>query len=235
MSPSRSIEPRAPGAPGELAVKQIQGLPIPAGFEELCEPRRTALLIYDMQVGVCSQIKEDTRIVERCAIALAAARRAGMRVVFTRHLSAPKRWMGTTQYRTAMAWQRTDDPRVVNPWFLRGAPASEIVPPLAPLADELVFDKLAMSAFEGTPLPFVLKDCDILGVAIVGVALEIGIEPTVRHATDLGFIPIILADACGSGHAEAGLRSLETMRFVGEAVVSDVDSFSRQLGTLRVS
>ena len=210
-------------------MKQIRGLSIPSGLEELCEPRRTALLVYDMQIGICSQIREGARIIERCAVALAAARRAGMRVVFTRHLSCPKNWMGTTQLRTAMAWQRTADPEAVKSWFLRGAPASEVVPELKPSADELVLDKLSMSAFEGTPLSYVLKDCDILGFAIVGIALEIGIEPTVRHATDLGFVPIVLTDACGIGNAEAGARSMHTMRFVGEAIISDVESFSRLL------
>jgi len=210
-------------------VKQFHGLSIPSALEELCEPRRTALLVYDMQVGICSQIREGARVVERCAVALAAARHAGMRVVFTRHLSCPKNWMGTTQLRSAMAWQRTVDPEAVKAWFLRGAAASEIMPELRPSADELVLDKLSMSAFEGTPLSYVLKDCDILGVAIVGIALEIGIEPTVRHATDLGFVPIVLADACGIGNAEAGARSLSTMRFVGEAIISEVDSFSRLL------
>lgn len=210
-------------------MKQFHGLSIPSALEELCEPRRTALLVYDMQVGICSQIREGARIVERCAAALAAARRCGMRVVFTRHLSCPKNWMGTTQLRTAMAWQRTSDPGAVKSWFLRGAPASEIVPELTPSADELVLDKLSMSAFEGTPLTYALKDCDILGVAIVGIALEIGIEPTVRHATDLGFVPIVLEDACGIGNAEAGARSLNTIRFVGEAIISDVESLSRLL------
>jgi len=155
--------------------------------------------------------------------------RMGMRVVFTRHLSCPKKWMGTTQLRTAMTWQRTTDPDAVKSWFLRGSPASQIVPELEPSADELVLDKLSMSAFEGTPLSYVLKDCGILGVAIIGIALEIGIEPTVRHATDLGFVPIVLADACGIGNAQAGARSLETMRFVGEAISGDVDSFARIL------
>ena len=210
-------------------MKQFHGLSIPSALDELCEPRRTALLVYDMQVGICSQIREGARVVERCAVALAAARHAGMRVVFTRHLSCPKNWMGTTQLRSAMAWQRTVDPEAVKPWFLRGAATFEIVPDLRPSADELILDKLSMSAFEGTPLSYVLKDCDILGVAIVGIALEIGIEPTVRHATDLGFVPIVLADACGIGNAEAGARSLNTMRFVGEAILSEVDSFSRLL------
>lgn len=206
---------------------------VPTALEDLCEPRRTALLVYDMQAGICTQISEGARITTRCAKALDAARRAGMRVVFTRHLSCPKTWMGSTQVRTAMAWQKTADPEAVKPWFVRDAPAMQIVPDLAPTADELVFDKLAMSAFEGTPLAYVLRDCGILGLAIAGVALEIGIEPTVRHATDLGFVPIVLADACGVGHSEAGTRALETIQFIGEAYISDVDRFSQLLGGTR--
>ncbi len=65
-----------------------------------------------------------------------------------------------------MAWQKKGDPSAIKPWFLRDAPATAIVPELAPTADDLVLDKLAMSAFEGTPLAFALKDCGITGVAI---------------------------------------------------------------------
>jgi nicotinamidase-related amidase len=210
-------------------MKYANGLPVPVELADLCNPRSTALLIYDMQVGIRNQLAGADHVVERCAVALSAARRAGVRVVFTRHLSCPKAWMGATQYRTAMAWQKTSDPSAVKPWFLRDTPPAAIVPELLPNADELVLDKLAMSAFEGTPLAFALKDCGITGIAIGGIAIEIGIEPTVRHATDLGFIPIVLIDACGSGHAEVGRRSLDTMRFVGEAMITDVDSFAAAL------
>jgi len=51
---------------------------------------------------------------------------------------------------------------------------------------EAIFDKLAMSAFEGTPLNFAMRDCGISAIAIAGIATEIGIEPTARHAADLG-------------------------------------------------
>jgi nicotinamidase-related amidase len=65
----------------------------------------------------------------------------------------------------------------VNPWFLRDAPEFQIVPELLPLPTEGVFDKLTMSAFEGTWLDFALRDCGINAFIIVGVATEIGIEP----------------------------------------------------------
>jgi nicotinamidase-related amidase len=207
-------------------MKYTNYLSIPVELADLCDRKSTALLVYDMQVGIRRQIADGERVVERSAAALSAARRAGMRVVFTRHLSCPKTWMGATQYRSAMNWQKKDDPATVKPWFLRDVSSTAIVPELTPTADDLVLDKVAMSAFEGTPLAFVLKDCGITGVAICGIATEIGIEPTARHATDLGFIPIVLSDACGSGHAEAGQRSMDTLRFIGEAMITDVDTFT---------
>jgi nicotinamidase-related amidase len=88
-----------------------------------------------------------------------------------------------------------------------------------------------MSAFEGTPLTFALRDCGIRAVAIAGVAMEVGIEPTVRHAADLGFIPVILVDACGAGNAEAAARSIAALRFTGDAVVSDVKGFVGMVGS----
>ena len=210
-------------------MKHSSGIAIPARIDDLCDPARTALLIYDMQVGIRQQLKNADTIVAACSRALTAARSARMRVVFTRHLSCPHAWMGATQYRTAMNWQRVEDPAAVKPWFLRDSAASAIIPELQPADDELVLDKLSMSAFEGTPLAFALRDSNITGIAIAGIALEIGIEPTVRHATDLGFIPIVLTDACGAGHADAGQRALDTMRFIGEAILSDVERFSDRL------
>ena len=210
-------------------MRSHNGLPIPASMEDLCDPSRMALLVYDMQAGITGQIRDGARVVERAGRALQAARGAGMRVVFTRHLSMPRPWMGVTQMRTAMAWQQTEDPGAVRPWFLRDSPAWAIIPELEPRPDEAVFDKLAMSAFEGTPLAFTLHDCGVTAVAIVGIATEIGLEPTCRHATDLGFIPVVLEDGCGAGHHEAAQAAFEAMRFMGEVVLSNVDSFARLL------
>jgi biuret amidohydrolase len=82
-----------------------------------------------------------------------------------------------------------------------------------------------MSAFEGAPLSIVLRDCGVVAVAFVGIALEVGIEPSVRHAADLGFAPIVISDACGAGHPEAAQRSLEALRFSGDAAIIDEATF----------
>jgi biuret amidohydrolase len=132
-------------------MRHLHGLDIPTTLADVCDPQRMALLVYDMQAGIRSQVKTGDHVVGQVGRVLSAARAAGMRVVFTRHLSLPKAWMGVTQFRMAMAWQQKDEPDAVTPWFLRDSPGFQIVAELAPKQDEAVFDKIAMSAFEGTP------------------------------------------------------------------------------------
>jgi nicotinamidase-related amidase len=128
-----------------------------------------------------------------------------------------------------MAWQRTQDPSAVKPWFLRDGAAFPIVDELAPREDEAILDKITMSAFEGTPLAILLRDAGLTSFALVGAAIEIGIDPTVRHAADLGLIPILIEDALGSGHDEAAARSLENMRFIGDAIFTNTAHFAALL------
>ena len=210
-------------------MKRAQGLDIPQTLEEICDPERMALVVYDMQIGILKQIKDPATIVAKVSRVLEAARAAGVRTFFMRHMSLPKELMGAFGYRMAMAWQRIDDPEKVTPWFLRGSPGFEITPELAPRPSEAIFDKLTMSALEGTPLSIALRDCGITSMALVGVAMEIGIEPTARHAADLGIIPVVVEDACGSGHAEAAQRSVGSLKFAGDAVFTDVGTFCQAL------
>jgi len=206
-------------------VKRIYGLEVRTTLPEICNPAHMALLIYDMQVGIASQVKDAESVIAKIGQVLRAAREARMRVLFTRHMSLPVELMGAFQLRMAMKWQRVEEPDQVRPWFLRDSPGFPIVPALTPLASEAVLDKITMSAFEGTPLNIALRDCGITTVAIAGIALEVGIEPTVRHAVDLGLIPVIISDACGSGDPKAAQRSLESLAFEGNAVVTDIATF----------
>jgi nicotinamidase-related amidase len=198
------------------------GLAIPQNLAETCNPRRTALLVYDMQLGILGQIQNGQALVTRVKDVLDAARAAGLRVFFMRHMSLPKEATGVSQLRTAMAWQRVSTVADVRPWFLRDSPGFQLAPELSPLPNEVIFDKITMSAFEGTPLDIALRDCGINSFIIVGVATEIGIEPTVRHGVELGYIPIVVTDACGAGNAEAAERALATIKFLGDAILTDI-------------
>ena len=204
-------------------MKSAYSIKIPQTLEEICDPNRIALLVYDMQIGILSQLKNPEQITQQVLKVLAAARNAGVRVFFSRHLSLPKELMGMFQYRMAMTWQRVDSPEQIMPWFLRDSPGFQIAPELQPQPSEGVFDKLAMSAFEGTWLDFALRDCGINAFIIVGIATEIGIEPTTRHGADLGYIPVLITDACGAGNEEAAKRSIESLKFTGDIILAETE------------
>jgi nicotinamidase-related amidase len=199
-------------------VKQAFGLSIPEQLGELCSPERAALIVYDMQAGIVPQIGNGREIVAGCQQILTAARQAGIRIFFTRHLFLPNRVAGVGQLRRAMVWQRKSDPRETKPLFTSGSPSWQIVPELTPQEDEPVIDKITMSAFEGTYLDLAMRDAQLQVFIIAGIALEVGIEPTVRHGLDLNYIPIVVSDLCGSKTEEVKRRSLETLADTGEVI-----------------
>ena len=206
------------------------GLDIPQTLDEVCDPTHMALVVYDMQVGIVNQLENGRQLTEKVVQVLEAARKAGLRIFFTRHMSLPKELMGVSQLRMSMAWQRVKSVDQVKPWFMRDSPGFHLIPEMNPRPSEAIFDKITMSAFEGTPLDIALRDCGVGAFAIVGIAMEIGIEPTVRHATDLGYIPVVIKDACGFGHRDAAERSIASMEFAGDALLTEADTFCALLG-----
>ncbi|MBV9915035.1 MAG: cysteine hydrolase [Solirubrobacterales bacterium] len=214
-------------------MEQVNGLEVPETLAELCRPERLALLVYDMQVGILSQVDASEQVIANVSQVLKAARTAGVRIFFTRHVTLPVALMGVAQLRMWRNWQQVERLEDVRSPFLPNAPQTQIVPELAPIASEAALDKLTFSAFVGTPLELALRDGGVRVLAIVGVATEIGIEPTVRHAGDLGFIPVVVTDACAGGDAAAADRSLDTLRFLGDAVLTDVAGFSAALAESR--
>src|SRR3989442_1524692 len=72
------------------------------------------------------------------------------------------------------------------------------------------------------------RDCGIDAFAIIGIAMEIGIEPTVRQGSDLGYIPVVVKDACGFGHREAAERSIASLEFAGDALLTTVEAICAQ-------
>jgi len=204
-------------------VDRFNGLEIPETLEDALDPATLAFVVYDMQVGVLAQIEGADDVLANVLRLLDAARGAGVRTVFMRHWFMPTALQGVYQLRQAKVWQRKDRAADTTPLIPHGSPAFELAHELAPRPDEAVLDKITMSAFEGTPLDIVLRDCAVKAYLIAGVALEVGIEPTVRHSADLGYVPIVVRDACGAGNAKAAARSLDTLAFAGDAFIATTD------------
>jgi biuret amidohydrolase len=194
-------------------MQRAYGLDVPQTLEDVVHPTRMGLLVHDMQAGILPQIPTAAEVTARVGEVLRAAREGGYRVFFTRHMSLPTEVSGVAQLRTAMAWQRVES--------------------IGDLS-EAIFDKIGMSVFVGTPLEIALRDCRLVALAVVGVALEVGIEPTVRHAADLGLIPIVVADACGSRDDAARARALDGFAFAGDAMITEASALCALLSRAAV-
>ncbi|HJX44455.1 MAG TPA: isochorismatase family cysteine hydrolase [Geodermatophilus sp.] len=189
------------------------GIDVPDTVAEMCRPAASAVLVYDAQVGILAHVRDGERLTDRIAAVLGAARAHGVPVVYVRHVSLPPSHLGVAALRTAMAWQRRDRAEDVTAAFPPDAEHTQVTAALAPVDGEPVFDKLGMSALVGTPVEALLRDRGVTTLVLVGAVLEIGIEPTARHAADLGFLPVVVDDACGVVDEDAARRSLASLDY----------------------
>lgn len=202
---------------------RFNGLDIPESLHDVLDPAALAFVVYDMQAGILAQIADGDRVLDNVRRLLAAARARRVRTVFMRHYFMPTELAGVYQLRQAKIWQGKERAAQTHPLIPHGSAGFQLVEGLEPQPTEAILDKITMSAFEGTPLDIVLRDCGVRAYLIAGVATEVGIEPTVRHSADLGYIPVIVRDACGAGDDAAGRRALESLAFAGDAVLADTD------------
>jgi biuret amidohydrolase len=201
-------------------MKKAFGLQVPENLQDIVTPSRCALIVYDMQAGIVPQISSGLEIQRQCVLLLEAARKAGFRIFHTRHFFLPTAAAGVGQLRRAMVWQRKEEPQETTCFIAQGSPAFQIVAELEPREGEVVVDKITMSAFEGTFLNLAMRDAGIDSFLIAGIALEIGIEPTVRQGLDLNYLPVVVTDACGAKTEELKHRSLATLNETGEVFMA---------------
>jgi biuret amidohydrolase len=203
------------------------GLNIPTTLEDVCNPQKMALLVYDMQMGIAQQLPNNAAFIQQVKTVVDVARTHQLRTFFSRHTTLPTEVAGVSQIKGAMALQKVKNVTDVKPIFLPDSPSHAIIPELKPLPSEVAFDKLTMSAFVGSYLDLALRDARIEAIAIVGAVLEFGIEPTVRHAADLGYIPVLIEDACYSFSEQNRARSLLNLQTLG--FITNVSTFAKKL------
>lgn len=188
------------------------------------DPARTALLLIDLQNDFCSpggwadmaglDIRRAASIVPRVAQVLAAVRRAGWPVIFTREGHSPdlsdlpankQRKM----LRTGLAYGQ-EGPR--GRLFVHGTWNNSIVDDLVPLPAEIVIDKPGKGAFYATELEAVLEERSIETLVVCGLTTHVCVESTLREAADRGFDTVLLHDCCQSYEAHLHEGALAALR-----------------------
>jgi nicotinamidase-related amidase len=189
------------------------GIPhVPTSIHEILEPRRAALLVWDMQIGIAPQAHNAATLPATVGSLLVAARRHDVRVIWSKHVWPAYEHMPLATLRSLMRHQRVSDPAALSPMYQAGSPDVEILPSLRPEAGEMVIEKATASFFVGTPLDMWLRVWERTTLVLTGVATESGIDLTARHADALGYFVVVAEDAVGGRSAERHALTLEQLR-----------------------
>jgi maleamate amidohydrolase len=170
---------------------------VQAYFDESCA----------LYAGVEDALKSALRIRE-------LARAAGIPVIYTNVVYYEEGRDGGVFFRKA--------PVLKN--FLVGDPMGNWPAGLQPADDELVITKQYPSAFFGTSLASTLKGMGVDTLIITGVTTSGCIRATCVDAMSNGFIPIVVADACGDRHEAPHEANLFDMNAKYADVVSESET-----------
>ena len=187
-------------------------LTVPLTLEEFVPPQNTALIMWDMQIGLAGRASNTARMQDAAHKLLRAADDAGVLVVWSRHVLPPLDLTVGPMLMFLMKKQGVDHPDKVKPFMQQGMPETAFLPGFSPAPHHLVIEKSMPSLFVDTPLDLRLKARRITTLVLAGVATDIGIEFTARHAMASGYYSVIVEDATGAYSDEAHARSISFLR-----------------------
>jgi maleamate amidohydrolase len=133
-----------------------------------------------LYAGVETALASNVRLV-------AAARGAGVPVIFTRVVYHPSGKDGGVFFRKVPALKA----------FLPGSPLGEFHPQLTPQAEDIVVTKQYASAFFGTSLASTLYAMGADTVLLTGFSTSGCVRASTLDALQHGFVPFVVKDACG--------------------------------------
>jgi len=183
------------------------------------EPR-TALLLMDLQASILRNYPDDG-LLDRIRVALAAARRAGLPVVWVRvgfrpgYPEVSPNNMRFAEIRQTGRLAEDD-------------PGSAIHPSLDVQPQDVVVTKRRIGAFAGSDLEIVLRSAGIEALVLAGVATSGVVLSTVRLAADMDYRLTVLADGCADADPEVH-RVLTGKVFPRQATVQTVAAWVESL------
>ncbi len=189
-----------------------------------------ALLIIDMQRDFCSpggyaataglDVTRLASVVGSIGKLLAAARAAGMLVVYTRegHLPDLSDCPPEKLRRSCMAGAEIGSVGPLGRLLIRGEYGQDIIDELRPLPGELVIDKPGKGAFYATPLQAELQRRGIAQLVLMGVTTEVCVQTTMREANDRGYECLLIEDGTESYFPAYKAATLEMIRAQGAIV-----------------
>ena len=198
---------------GSEGVILLEAEPEPVQIDLL----KSAVIVVDMQNafmgkgGYFDLIGLDTsaawKIVEPCKEIIRAARRKGARIIYFQMGYSPD--LSDAGSPDSPGFQKSSGlnffrkhPELKDKLYFYGSWGAEIIEELKPLKEDIVIRKQRYDGFIGTNLDVILRSLGIRYLLFLGIATNVCVESTLRHAFFLDYFPILVSDAVsqkGSG------------------------------------
>ena len=175
-----------------------------ATLAELVEPRRTALMVVDVQNDYCDPTYAPATVamLPRLRTLVDEARRFGVQVIYTRDVQGDRWNTPVWLSRHAGRPQRAGK-------CLEGTPGAELHPDFPPREGDLVVVKHRYSAFVGTDLEQVLRARRIETLVFTGIATNICVESALRDAFQRDYWAVAVSDCTATFSETYQALSLE--------------------------
>jgi nicotinamidase-related amidase len=225
--------------------RTIQGSePYAWPFDGDLRPENTALVIIDMQTDFCGpggyvalmgyDLSAVRAPIEPIKKLLERMRARGYHIFHTREghrpdlsdLPANKRW------RSRQIGAGIGDPGPCGRVLVRGQEGWDIIPELAPLANEPVIDKPGKGTFYATDFEMLLRMRGVRNLILTGITTDVCVHTTMREANDRGFECLILTDCCGATDPGNHAAAFQMVKMQGGVfgAVSDSEGLLAAIG-----
>jgi len=165
--------------------------------EQPVDPRRTALLLVDVQnqlyrdaegeAGAWLRSRVESVVLPNLARLIVAARAAGAEVMYT-----------VIENLTADGRDRGLDYKLSGIDVKNGSWEAQVIEEVAPAADDIVLKKTSSSLFNSTNFDFLLRNLGIEHLIVTGLLTDQCVDQTVRDGADRGYRVICVADCCAT-------------------------------------
>lgn len=191
-------------------MKNINGIIIYENIKEIVDPSHSCLVVWDVQNGLADRIfnREEFMASLKPIIEIL---RDKMPVFYTLITPMPGNFVSSWYFYSMMRRFNVDDVNKLPSFMSPGSQESMIPGTIEPKKGDVVLEKSFASIFLGTNFEFMLRNRAITTIIFTGIATEMGIESSVRDASNRGFYPVVVSDCVSSMDREAHERSLKNM------------------------
>ena len=180
------------------------------------EPKTTALLLMDFQRMVVDSYAVDQEALLRRVKSLSvAARNSGAMVIYVVVGFQPG-------YAEISARNPVFSSVKAAGLLATGHPSAEIHPELTPQPGDAIVKKQRVSAFTGTNLEMILRSNNIETLLLTGILTQGVVLSTLRHAADLDYRVVVVADGCSDKDPEVQRVLIEKI-FPFQATLANVE------------